>query len=95
MESVDRNILGALKKKPTKESLSVWRAWIEIHFPAEGVQQNRVALRMESVDRNFAEQAKGCVREIVALRMESVDRNILNELNKALGTGRSPYGERG
>ena len=34
-----------------------------------------VALRKESVDRNFG-VFLGCMKEVVALRKESVDRNL-------------------
>ena len=54
-----------------------------------------VALRKESVDRNYKERPGQKARPNVALRKESVDRNI-----PALGRGlfltsRSPQGERG
>ena len=55
-------------------SLSARRAWIEIRRALGFVDPDKVALRKESVDRNF------CVvfiilSGIVALRKESVDRN--------------------
>ncbi len=53
-----------------------------------------VALRKESVDRNFI----GCIDRainIVALRKESVDRNSRGMNIILFTTGRSPQGERG
>ena len=55
-------------------SLSARRAWIEIK-PAEQAKTFKiVALRKESVDRNF-HAMKIVVVVMVALRKESVDRN--------------------
>ncbi len=55
-------------------SLSARRAWIEIAILGTGFLQALVALRKESVDRNFL-----CLKNkkplTVALRKESVDRN--------------------
>ena len=65
-------------------SLSARRAWIEIHFiPSNGTLRN-VALRKESVDRNFNEPMLNfCLP--VALRKESVDRNVVGDvMGKAL-----------
>ena len=53
-----------------------------------------VALRKESVDRNFNGRACAVFRR-VALRKESVDRNEVSETYAAAGQGRSPQGERG
>ena len=63
-------------------SLSARRAWIEISIDDLEPSKTRVALRKESVDRNFyyADRDADWVR--VALRKESVDRNP--ELYKAL-----------
>ena len=54
----------------------------------------RVALRKESVDRNFDVEGARHLAP-VALRKESVDRNLLGISAHALELGRSPQGERG
>ena len=51
-ESVDRNVLLALKMMKNTESLSARRAWIEITEVGRSNQPIIVALRKESVDRN-------------------------------------------
>ena len=57
------------------ESLSARRAWIEIDSAVDSASGTLVALRKESVDRNFdAMQIK--IVKMVALRKESVDRNL-------------------
>ena len=53
-----------------------------------------VALRKESVDRNFLAR-KGEQKQNVALRKESVDRNDFPIVPAELTTRRSPQGERG
>ena len=54
-----------------------------------------VALRKESVDRNYKERPGQKARPNVALRKESVDRNkYVVQCRKVMG-GRSPQGERG
>ena len=55
---------------------------------------DNVALRKESVDRNFLPSAK-IWRTKVALRKESVDRNAQTFGNLLRQIGRSPQGERG
>ena len=55
-------------------SLSARRAWIEIPALLSNDQNAGVALRKESVDRNFYYADKDC-DWVVALRKESVDRN--------------------
>ena len=57
-------------------SLSARRAWIEIVESGELVKQFDVALRKESVDRNFNVIVNAVKYIAVALRKESVDRNI-------------------
>ena len=55
-------------------SLSARRAWIEISFPQFPLGWAFVALRKESVDRNY--RRFGAIQHTeVALRKESVDRN--------------------
>ena len=58
----------------SSRSLSARRAWIEILLLAVGVMLGGVALRKESVDRNFLELSPWGAGG-VALRKESVDRN--------------------
>ena len=55
-------------------SLSARRAWIEICLYRTFEKPNTVALRKESVDRNFR-GTNITLSIIVALRKESVDRN--------------------
>ena len=56
-------------------SLSARRAWIEIDFAGSAWVPEFVALRKESVDRNFGYIIRLYRRIVVALRKESVDRN--------------------
>ena len=56
-------------------SLSARRAWIEIKSSIEEVSKYVVALRKESVDRNYIIKITGNRPAAVALRKESVDRN--------------------
>ena len=53
-----------------------------------------VALRKESVDRNQSTKPAKQTKP-VALRKESVDRNMWWGVRKAVGSRRSPQGERG
>ena len=55
-------------------SLSARRAWIEIFFEGACYNKGGVALRKESVDRNFNLEIIPAAA-MVALRKESVDRN--------------------
>ena len=54
-----------------------------------------VALRKESVDRNFYYADKDCDWVRVALRKESVDRNLAVWAVEHAYQRRSPQGERG
>ena len=54
-----------------------------------------VALRKESVDRNYGTAVYQQRYTTVALRKESVDRNVYNSGLSAGGNRRSPQGERG
>ena len=56
-------------------SLSARRAWIEIAYGALDGASEIVALRKESVDRNYTVQIIVVKMYAVALRKESVDRN--------------------
>ena len=56
-------------------SLSARRAWIEISCGVYNMERLPVALRKESVDRNY--NAPHIIDAVcVALRKESVDRNV-------------------
>ena len=55
-------------------SLSARRAWIEIKSGLHPLIASLVALRKESVDRNF-DAVQIVIVVVVALRKESVDRN--------------------
>ena len=59
---------------PGEWSLSARRAWIEIIIAQPVPYRGPVALRKESVDRNYA-QLEQMLDDKVALRKESVDRN--------------------
>ena len=54
-----------------------------------------VALRKESVDRNFDTVQVIIIVMDVALRKESVDRNTFKMSNQEVFRRRSPQGERG
>ena len=55
-----------------------------------------VALRKESVDRNFCVISLNYKEVLVALRKESVDRNSsIDNLTQGVFNRRSPQGERG
>ena len=58
------------------QSLSARRAWIEIHYEGNTSDTYPVALRKESVDRNFVLELAFLQLYEVALRKESVDRNL-------------------
>ena len=59
-----------------------------------GEAEFSVALRKESVDRNFGMERK-MQAAVVALRKESVDRNFADVTDVVKEIGRSPQGERG
>ena len=75
-------------------SLSARRAWIEITAISGVATSGVVALRKESVDRNFC-RCGNFFDWRVALRKESVDRNIGRSITQLRAGGRSPQGERG
>ena len=58
----------------SQKSLSARRAWIEITRQTYHRYENQVALRKESVDRNYIIKITETAPR-VALRKESVDRN--------------------
>ena len=55
----------------------------------------RVALRKESVDRNYGDDLAFSDGVVVALRKESVDRNNAVQIIVVIVYSRSPQGERG
>ena len=73
---MDRNFFVRRSRKLILMSLSARRAWIEIEPSTTRRLTNLVALRKESVDRNFVpfDVIRPAIE--VALRKESVDRNI-------------------
>ena len=71
---MDRNPVMALYLIVTLRSLSARRAWIEIPKATKTRWLIAVALRKESVDRNF-NTMQIIIVVVVALRKESVDRN--------------------
>ena len=64
------------------------------HVAVHCVALSAVALRKESVDRNYKERPGQKARP-VALRKESVDRNLYYGDDLTFSDGRSPQGERG
>ena len=87
-------ILKRASNPSTRKSLSARRAWIEISTAERYSAPLRVALRKESVDRNWKTLVKFPPGN-VALRKESVDRNIVYTLAVFSASCRSPQGERG
>ena len=59
------------------------------------MQKDGVALRKESVDRNYIIKITETAPRRVALRKESVDRNLEDDDEWERLPGRSPQGERG
>ena len=82
---MDRNLSMGLDGRFKLWSLSARRAWIEISIDDLEPSTTRVALRKESVDRNwlFLPSWSLCP---VALRKESVDRNLWWGVRKAVGS---------
>ena len=91
---MDRNDLWQRGSAGAAGSLSARRAWIEIHYQSNARRSESVALRKESVDRNFPPGPPSYLSG-VALRKESVDRNIGVGTTRDRRGGRSPQGERG
>ena len=91
---MDRNSKSVAGQRALMTSLSARRAWIEILVSARQVCLTCVALRKESVDRNFPVPPT-MWSTTVALRKESVDRNSIASANFRACTSRSPQGERG
>ena len=83
---MDRNIPRGQLPTPKPPSLSARRAWIEIKTRSQPSRPRAVALRKESVDRNF-DTVQIVVVIVVALRKESVDRNVLLLLTYLLKYG--------
>ena len=76
-------------------SLSARRAWIEIGKAVKQMGAMVVALRKESVDRNYMDDFVIIGTRAVALRKESVDRNVFGSFRLIFPLCRSPQGERG
>ena len=77
------------------ESLSARRAWIEISIGSGNAGKVRVALRKESVDRNFGGSTACCaVGRSLSARRAWIEI-ITYELTGGATMGRSPQGERG
>ena len=72
---MDRNLVRAGSLTTLGGSLSARRAWIEISGSTKPRARRAVALRKESVDRNYIIKITGITPTAVALRKESVDRN--------------------
>ena len=71
---MDRNCTMQIVIIKVDTSLSARRAWIEISTPTKQAGKHAVALRKESVDRNYIIKITR-IAPRVALRKESVDRN--------------------
>ena len=84
---MDRNEGVVAIKEYSPWSLSARRAWIEMQISVSTVVGVLVALRKESVDRNYSANAVDQILP-VALRKESVDRNYYFDLSR-LWDGRS------
>ena len=54
---MDRNLHGRSRHNVNRESLSARRAWIEILNSIKRLAMSVVALRKESVDRNYSANA--------------------------------------
>ena len=91
---MDRNFLWGRMDLEITPSLSARRAWIEITWGCKLPCASCVALRKESVDRNYLLLAASAERS-VALRKESVDRNFFMVSPFGFAIRRSPQGERG
>ena len=74
---MDRNRESGAAAPAPGASLSARRAWIEILVKRALTLTMLVALRKESVDRNFFALSHSVPALKVALRKESVDRNII------------------
>ena len=92
---MDRNHAPKYRRIPLQQSLSARRAWIEIASVGVSPEMLSVALRKESVDRNFLFFDALGKAAVVALRKESVDRNQVAVHFVTLSACRSPQGERG
>ena len=92
---MDRNTWVLLFLAYSIASLSARRAWIEIFGGACARPLAAVALRKESVDRNYMGVTVLGIQHKVALRKESVDRNDAVQIVVVVVYGRSPQGERG
>ena len=73
---MDRNQPAGQDQAGGGPSLSARRAWIEMRGQWKERRGNEVALRKESVDRNFEKYVETGLQR-VALRKESVDRNYV------------------
>ena len=91
---MDRNGLGIGHYRDDVSSLSARRAWIEIYSAYPKKIGRLVALRKESVDRNWLFRQFWSLSR-VALRKESVDRNEYIQAGTGILNCRSPQGERG
>ena len=92
---MDRNKGKSRTLAPCRQSLSARRAWIEIQTVNSQTVLSPVALRKESVDRNFLWGRMDLEITPVALRKESVDRNSTRPGVRPRDSSRSPQGERG
>ena len=91
---MDRNCLGANADSVTK-SLSARRAWIEITSNREKRKYPVVALRKESVDRNYKERPGQTARpKSLSARRAWIEITTLTFPGFGVES-RSPQGERG
>ena len=92
---MDRNAQGTGRHKAFFLSLSARRAWIEILFGGHHGAAVKVALRKESVDRNYrvGDIPLHIVRSLSA-RRAWIEIRALQNTHMAVSS-RSPQGERG
>ena len=93
-ESVDRNILPI----PTSQTSSVAlrKESVDRNFPGTNtILSITASLSARRAWIEIAQSRRVSGRALVALRKESVDRNLWWGVRKAVGSRRSPQGERG
>ena len=76
-------------------SLSARRAWIEICIPNRRLKKDLLSLSARRAWIEICLMYHYYKEVLVALRKESVDRNMWWGVRKAVGSRRSPQGERG
>ena len=91
---MDRNIIVIMIRIGLGLSLSARRAWIEITQRRDFKRLGLVALRKESVDRNYLVTEKDIPELSLSARRAWIEI-VLHGLQGLFVSGRSPQGERG